>query len=148
VPEGSYKNSSGYVVTQSLPLRLERTYAFVITDSAGDGLCCWDDGTSQSVGWYRVYVDDSEDPSEATTLLYGAGNFGEQEKRYFSLPVARKTGRPSPMPPRIDNPSPTAPAIISSSSTLTSSADDGSHFSPLAIAGLIAFSLKVWAWTW
>jgi hypothetical protein len=148
VPEGSYESSSGILISQSLSLRSEQTYAFVITDSAGDGLCCWNDGKSQSVGWYRVILDDSEDLSQATTLLYGGGNFGEKDQRYFSLPVAAKTDQPSPTSPKMDSPSSVLPGIISSSSSskLTSSADGGMTVSilPLMLITITAFISELW----
>jgi trypsin len=116
---GSYASSAGMRMTQSLSLEMPSSYKFVIRDAGGDGLCCLTDGDYETVGFYRIYISDSDSSDQASTLVYGAGNFGGEESRYFSLPTKSETTKSTEGAGTVA--SATSPSSATSAVTSTSS---------------------------
>jgi trypsin len=133
---GSYTSFQGMRMTHNVSLATASSYKFVIRDNGGDGLCCRNDGGYFAVGYYRIYVLGSGSLNQASDLVYGAGDFGKEETRYFSLPADAETTKSSEGAGSVASSTSSSSSSTSSSTASTSSSRFNRDFRRLVSFGV------------
>lgn len=99
----------------TLTMKESSTYTFIISDSGGDGLCCYEPGS------YLLYVGTESEQGEV--LVSGEGNFGQEMSHQFTVPVGGENegGTSDTTPPSTGTLAPSVQQTVSETPAPTTS---------------------------